>query len=138
MYLIRYNWRVGKRPFHEWLVELEEKKETTKVKPWRSYHEDLIKDLKDPKEAAGYLNAVLEEGDYRLLLVALRNVAEAHGGMLALSQKAKLSRPNLYRMLSKTGKPEMHSISKILNSFGLTLFIIPKKTKDPSSFRKAA
>jgi len=108
------------------------------MKSAKRYQDVLIQDLKNPEEAAGYLNAVLEEGDYRLFLVALRNVAEAHGGMLALSKKAKLSRPNLYRMLSKTGRPEIQSIHRILKSFGLALSIEPEKNKDIQHTRKAA
>ncbi len=108
------------------------------MKPWKSYHESLIKDLKDPEEAAGYLNAVLAEGDYRMFLVALRNVAEANGGMLNLSRKARLSRPNLYRMLSKTGKPEIYSLTKILKAFGLGISISPEKSKSNPITRKAA
>lgn len=48
-----------------------------------TYQEDLIEALKDPQEAAAYLNAAIEEGDRTLFLLALRNVAEAHGGMTA-------------------------------------------------------
>jgi DNA-binding phage protein len=44
-----------------------------------SYHDYLIQSLKDPKEAEGYLNAALEDGDPRVFLQALRNVAEARG-----------------------------------------------------------
>jgi len=44
-----------------------------------TYQEDLIEALKDPREAAAYLNAAMEEGDRELFLLALRNVAEAHG-----------------------------------------------------------
>lgn len=97
------------------------------MKPYRSYNESLKKALKDPEEAAGYLNAVLEEGSYPMFLVALRNVAEANGGMLYLSRKTKLSRPNLYRMLSKSGRPEIHSLYKVLQVFGLTLSVLPRK-----------
>jgi DNA-binding phage protein len=43
----------------------------------RSYHSYLIESLKDSQEAAAYLDAVLEEGNYDELLLALRNVAEA-------------------------------------------------------------
>ncbi len=42
-----------------------------------SYQEDLIGALKDPREASAYLNAAMEEGDRELLLLAMRNVAEA-------------------------------------------------------------
>ena len=43
----------------------------------RSYHDELLKDLTDPQEAAAYLNAALEEGSVELFLIALRNIAEA-------------------------------------------------------------
>jgi probable addiction module antidote protein len=71
-----------------------------------SYQKDLIDSLKDPCEAAAYLNVAIEEGDRSVFLLALRNVAEAHGGMAALAEKAGLNRESLYRMLSKRGNPE--------------------------------
>ncbi len=89
----------------------------------KRYHESLIQSLKDPIESAEYLNAVLEEGDKKMFLVALRNVAEARGGMVKLSHAAKLNRANLYRIFSKTGNPEIQSLTNILNSFGLRLAV---------------
>jgi len=44
------------------------------------YQKDLIEALKDPAEAAAYLNAALEEGNRETFLLALRNVAKANGG----------------------------------------------------------
>jgi len=44
------------------------------------YQKDLIEALKNPAEAAAYLNAALEEVDRETFLLALRNVAEANGG----------------------------------------------------------
>lgn len=89
----------------------------------KSYHKSLIKALKDPNEAAEYLNAALEEGDKDMFLVALRNVAEAHGGMSKLSRIAELNRANLYKMLSDKGHPEIQSIHKVLEALGLKLTI---------------
>ncbi len=43
----------------------------------RDYHQDLIADLHDPREAAEYLNAALEDGDCAVVANALRNVVEA-------------------------------------------------------------
>jgi len=88
-----------------------------------SYQRDLIEALKDPVEAAAYLNAAIEEGDRSVFLLALRNVAEAHGGMTALAEKANLSRESLYRMLSKKGNPEIKSLYRLLNAMGLRLAI---------------
>jgi probable addiction module antidote protein len=104
-----------------------------------TYQEDLIEALKNPREAAAYLNAAMEEGDRALFLLALRNVAEAHGGMAAVSEKAKLNRESLYRMLSKKGNPEIKSIFTLLHSMGLKLSIEPKtKLSKPSKVEKAA
>ena len=101
--------------------------------------EDLVEALKDPREAAAYLNAAMEEGDRSLFLLALRNVAEAHGGMAAVSEKAKLNRESLYRMLSKKGNPEIKSIFTLLHSMGLKLSIEPKiKPAKSSKVKKAA
>jgi probable addiction module antidote protein len=109
------------------------------AKKTTSYQEDLIEALKDPREAAAYLNAALEEGDRELFLLALRNVAEAHGGMAAVSEKANLNRESMYRMLSKKGNPEIKSILTLLHSMGLKMSIEPtKKAAKGSKIRKAA
>jgi probable addiction module antidote protein len=109
------------------------------AKKTTTYQEDLIEALKDPREAAAYLNAAMEEGDRALFLLALRNVAEAHGGMAAVSEKAKLNRESLYRMLSRKGNPEIKSIFTLLNSMGLRLTVEPRsKTAKTSKIKKAA
>ena len=88
-----------------------------------SYQKDLIEALKDPCEAAAYLNAAIEEGDREVFLLALRNVAEANGGMGAIAAKANLSRESLYRMLSKRGNPEIKSLFTLLHTMGLRLAV---------------
>jgi len=90
------------------------------------YQEDLIEWLKNPKHAAGYLNEAIEEEKKELILLALRNVAEAQGGMSNIAEKASLNRENLYRMLSKRGNPQMGSIIKLLHALGLKLTIEPE------------
>ncbi len=93
------------------------------MEPSISHHDQLVEYLKDPQAASDYLNLALEENDTVQFLVALRNVAEAHGGLLKLSQKVKMHRGNLYRMLSEKGNPEIHSVYRILNSYGLSLVV---------------
>jgi probable addiction module antidote protein len=91
-----------------------------------TYQEDLLVSLKDPQEAAAYLNAAIEDGDRAVFLLALRNVAAAHGGMAAIAEKASLSRESLYRMLSRKGNPEIRSIFILLHSMGLKLAVEPE------------
>lgn len=92
-----------------------------------SFHDDLMKALRDPKERAEYINVALEDGDPKVLLMALRHVAEATGGVRALSTRAKLSRETLYRTLSSKGNPELSSLDRIIRSLGLALRVEPRK-----------
>lgn len=99
------------------------------IRKIKSYQEDLIEALKDPREAAEYLNAAIEDGDKEVFLLAMRNVAEAHGGMSAVARKARINRESLYRMLSKKGNPELKSVLNLLHVIGLKISIEPKKTR---------
>ncbi|MBF8263693.1 MAG: hypothetical protein HW387_1358 [Parachlamydiales bacterium] len=96
----------------------------------KSYHDELIKDLKDHEEAAAYLSAAWEqtlEGDeesYTLFLVALRNVAEAQGGLGSLARKTHIRREQLYRILSPRGNPGLKKIGVLLTSLGFVLKIV--------------
>ena len=87
----------------------------------RSYKKTLIERLKDPKEAAAYLNAALEEDDMRVFLVALRDIVEAHGGISALAKETDLNRESLYRTLSLQGNPTLMSLFLMFDALGLEL-----------------
>lgn len=87
------------------------------------YQEHLINGLKNPHEAIAYLNAALEDGHPEIFLLAVRNVAEAFGGISKVSKKTKLNRQNLYRMLSKKGNPEFDSLNRLLDSLGFKLAV---------------
>jgi probable addiction module antidote protein len=88
-----------------------------------SYRESLLESLRDPDEAAQYLNASLEDKDARVFLMALRDVADAMGGLRALSRDARLNRESLYRMLSKSGNPSLESLAAVLSACGLRLAV---------------
>ncbi len=103
-----------------------------------SYQEDLIEALKDPREAATYLNAAIEDGDKEVFLLALRNVALAHGGMSAVAKKAHINRESLYRMLSRKGNPELKSIFNLLHIVGLKINIEPEKSRRSKTVKRKA
>lgn len=93
------------------------------MKKNKEYQPNLIQSLKDPREAEEYLNAALEEDDPELFLLALRNVAEAQGGVAQLAEKTKLNRESLYRMLSERGNPEFRSLDALLHALGFRLSV---------------
>lgn len=94
----------------------------------RTHEEYLLETLKDPNEAVLYLNTAAEEGDPQLLLVALSQVARAHG-VLHLSRKLSFTRMGLYKSFSKKGNPEFKTFMSLLDAAGVQLFFKPKPLK---------
>lgn len=93
----------------------------------RNYQTKLVDSLRDPEEAAAYLSAALEEIDKELFLLALRNVADAQGGLSKLAEATGLNRENLYRMLSDKGNPEFYSLVTLLDALGFQLTVEPRQ-----------
>ena len=91
------------------------------------FEHTLLPLLADPKEAAEYLDAVMELEDSAALLVALRHVAKAHG-MAEIARQTNLGEKTLFRALSKTGNPTLNTISKVLIAAGLRLSVTPAHT----------
>lgn len=87
----------------------------------------LLEWLKDVENAAGYVEAAIELGDPAGILQALRNVAEARGGLARIAEKTGLNRETLYRTLSKRGNPELKSLTAILEATGLRLSVTTRK-----------
>lgn len=78
----------------------------------------LQESLKDPLEAAAYLDLALEEKNIDAFLQALKTVAEAQGGMSAVARKAQLNRAGLYRIFSSAGNPSFRNVARIIDSLG--------------------
>ncbi len=93
--------------------------------PSLPYEDWLIEQLKDPAEAAAYLETVIEEGDQAAIMLALRQVAQAQGGVAAIARKAKLTREATYKILSKSGNPELRSLTAVLEATGLRIAVKP-------------
>ena len=109
------------------MAGLSKEKNMKVVPPAVSHHDGLIKRLKaDPEEASEYLNAALEAGDKRAFLLALRNVLEAHGGMTKISDKSKMNRVSLYKMLSRNGNPGFENILRLLQTVGIRFRVSSK------------
>ncbi len=92
----------------------------------KSYRAELLKQLKNPREAAEYLNACFEDSE-EVFLLGLRDVVEARGGVGGLSLQTDLNRENLYRSLSRKGNPKLSSLSSILEAVGIQLQFAPAK-----------
>ena len=81
----------------------------------------------DPEFAAEYLNQVLEDGDQKELLVAMRRIAEAFGGVAELARRTNLHAKTLFRTLSPQGNPQLKSLTALLNAMGMRITVAPMK-----------
>jgi DNA-binding phage protein len=90
-----------------------------------SYREYLIESLKEPEEAAGYIEAILEEKDPEpeLLRNAIRKVIEAQIRMNALSESAKQYHEKLDKMLTASAGSEIYCFVELLELLGFKLGI---------------
>ena len=77
----------------------------------------------DPGYAVQLLNSILEDGDQRELLITLRQMTKAFGGVQTVADTAHLSATQLYRTLSPDGNPVLSSLSAILKAMGLRLAV---------------
>ena len=104
------------------------------------YEDWLLEQLKNPVEAAAYLEAAIDEGDQAAIMLALRHVAQAQGGVAVVARRAKLTREATYKMLSKAGNPALSSLNAVLAATGLRLAVEPveKRQQKATGIKLAA
>jgi putative addiction module killer protein/probable addiction module antidote protein len=90
-----------------------------------SHDEAMVRELREnPNFAAEYLRAALEDEDEpRVLLIALRRVAEARGGIAKVAKAAGVERESLYRALSAHGNPRLSTLVAVTKAMGLKLTV---------------
>ncbi len=84
-----------------------------------SYHAELIESLKEPSEAAVYLEVVLEEGDPKMIQKALSNVIEAREKLNGVADNVYENLAIFERKLKETGQIEFNLLRTLLESLGL-------------------
>jgi probable addiction module antidote protein len=90
-----------------------------------SHDEAMVAELRrNPKFAAEYLKAALEEVEEpKALLVVLRRLAEAKGGVAKIAKAAGVERESLYRALSAQGNPRLSTLTAVTKALGLKLTV---------------
>jgi probable addiction module antidote protein len=90
-----------------------------------SHDEAMVKELRErPEFAAEYLKAALEDAEESsVLLLALRRVAEARGGVAKVAKAAGIERESLYRALSPRGNPRWSTLVAVTKAMGLRLTV---------------
>lgn len=97
-----------------------------KVPTSRSYRSYLIESLKDPQEAAAYLDAVLDDGSFEEVRLALANVAEAQISMLEDTRLISHRRA-IYETLSQQNLIDFATLFSILSELGFRISIVARE-----------
>ena len=89
---------------------------------------DVSEYLKDETTIAAYLSAIVEEGDSKLLLSAIGDIAKARG-MSKIASESGLGRESLYKALNADSKPRFDTVIKVLNALGVRIVFNPKTSR---------
>ena len=97
------------------------KKDVTSV----SHDEAIKRALRADRDfAVEYLKAALEDTEEpRVLLIALRRIAEARGGIAKVAKIAGIERESVYRALSAKGNPRLSTLVAVTKAVGLKLTV---------------
>jgi probable addiction module antidote protein len=146
--LRRYQREDGNVPVSDWLQGLRDARARAQIeirlrrlsmskrKPAASvsHTEETIRALRADRELAiEYLKAALAElddPDNRAAgLLALRDIAEACGGLGAIAADAGIRRESLHRALSPKGNPTLKTLLAVLKAVGMRLSVEPVQAR---------
>ncbi|MGL5134575.1 MAG: DNA-binding protein [Planktothrix sp.] len=96
-----------------------------------SYHHYLIESLKDPQEAAAYLEVALEEGEDQpqLLKKVITNIIEAQSHLEQSFDVDKMNREKVNKILTSITCAEIYTFVELLNILGFKISIQVKETE---------
>ncbi|MEJ8309032.1 addiction module antidote protein [Agrobacterium larrymoorei] len=89
----------------------------TEISDW-----DPVDYLESDEAVVAYLEASFEDGDPRIIAVALGNIARAKG-MSQIAKEAGITREALYKSLSDKGDPKLSTLLGVMRALGLRLSV---------------
>ena len=95
----------------------------TKTRPW-----DLAEHIRTDEDAAGYLDAALEDGDATLVAAVLGDIIRARGMMEAVVERS-IGKKGLQKLLSPDGSLDLTTTLKVVRALGLQLHASVAETK---------
>lgn len=96
-----------------------------KTKTSVAHDEVMVRKLRKGRTfAVEYLKAAMEDTDEpQVLLIALRQIADAYGGVAKIAKVAGIERESLYRALSPRGNPRLSTLFAVTKAMGLNLTV---------------
>lgn len=91
-------------------------------------HDEVVAEMlrTDPEFRTAMVNEAMSNGDHADMLILLRQLTLAEGGMKVIAQRTGLNETALYRLMSADGNPSLKNLSKVLDSLNLQLAVVAK------------
>ena len=103
------------------------------MRNYRRFKDYHIDQLRDPEDARIYLSVALEDyerdEDIDAFLLAVRDVAEAQGGISKLAERLCITSEGLNNVLSENGNPQLNTIRQILHELGFKFSIEARENR---------
>lgn len=98
---------------------------TKRKKPTVRRHREVMNELlrADPELAIAMLNDTLRDGSPEEIAVAVRQVADAFGGLPHLAKRVGVNVTQAYRSLSRRGNPSFRTVHAVLQEAGLEMSV---------------
>lgn len=101
----------------------------------RKFTDVLDRFLQDEQFAADFLSQALQEKDFDVFFLSIKDIVRVHGTITSIAEKAGISRSTLHKLMSGHSNPEMRTILSILHILGYDLKITPRRSfKGASAF----
>lgn len=84
---------------------------------------DVVDHLTSAARIAAYLEAALEDGDPKVIIAAIGDIARARG-MMQLARETGLTREGLYKAFGPEGNPSFVTVMKVAAALGVRF--VPK------------
>jgi probable addiction module antidote protein len=81
---------------------------------------DPAEGIDTPADVFAYIDVLLKEGDTKLLMEGLGEIARSKG-MAEIARQTGLNRASLYKSLSAEGDPRLSTFFAVLSSLGIQL-----------------
>ena len=79
---------------------------------------DVVDHLDRDTRIAAYLEAALEDGDPKIIVAAIGDIARARG-MMQLARETGLTREGLYKAFGPDGNPSFATVIKVATALGV-------------------
>ena len=100
----------------------------TKTNRKSQSHDEVVAEMlrTDPQFRAAMTNGITAEGDFADVLIFLRQLVLAEGGMKVIAERSGLNETALYRTMSADGNPSIKTFAKLLESLNLRMTVAPR------------